>query len=98
MHYAWESERLGPRKVSRIFLFLYPFESIIVYIPMTYDYCRFTPEERAKRPLHCYFPFGTGPRTCVAMRFALLEAKAALIQVLRRFTFVKAPETEVMPS
>ena len=57
--------------------------------------CRFTPEERAKRPQHCYLPFGTGPRTCIAMRFALLEAKAALIQVLKRFTFVRAPDTEV---
>ncbi len=29
------------------------------------------------------------------MRFALLEAKLALIHLLRRFTFIQAPDTEV---
>ncbi len=56
---------------------------------------RFTAEEKAKRPPMCYMPFGFGPRNCIGMRFALLEAKMALIQVLRKFTFVRAPDTEV---
>ena len=29
------------------------------------------------------------------MRFALLEAKMALIEVLRQFSFVRTPDTEV---
>ena len=29
------------------------------------------------------------------MRFALLEAKMALIELLRKYTFVRAPDTEV---
>jgi cytochrome P450 len=29
------------------------------------------------------------------MRFALLEAKIALIELLKRFNFARAPETEV---
>ncbi len=29
------------------------------------------------------------------MRLALLEAKLALIHLLRRFTFIRAPDTEV---
>ncbi len=40
-------------------------------------------------------PFGFGPRNCVGMRFALLEAKIALIELLKRYTFVRAPDTEV---
>lgn len=56
---------------------------------------RFTAEEKAKRPQLCYMPFGFGPRNCVGMRFAMLEAKIALIEVLRKFTFVRCPETEV---
>ena len=56
---------------------------------------RFTAEEKAKRPQLCHMPFGFGPRSCLATRLALLEAKIALIEVLRRYTFVKAPETEV---
>ena len=29
------------------------------------------------------------------MRFALLEAKIALMELLKRYTFVRAPDTEV---
>ena len=56
---------------------------------------RFAAEEMAKRPQLCYMPFGSGPRSCIGMRLALLEIKIVLIEVLRRFSFVKAPETQV---
>ena len=57
--------------------------------------CRFTEEEKAKRPQLSHMPFGWGPRNCVGMRFALLEAKIALIHVLRKYRFVRAADTEV---
>ena len=56
---------------------------------------RFSAEEKAKRPNTVHLPFGIGPRNCIGMRFALLEAKIALIELLKRFNFVRAPETEV---
>ena len=56
---------------------------------------RFTPEEKAKRPQLSHMPFGFGPRNCIGMRLALLEAKIALIELLKRYTFIRAPETEV---
>ena len=56
---------------------------------------RFIPEERAKRPQLAHMPFGFGPRNCIGMGFALLEAKIALIELLKRYTFIRAPDTEV---
>ena len=58
-------------------------------------FLRFTPEEKAKRPNVCHMPFGWGPHNCIGMRFALMEAKIALIEILRMYTFMQAPETEV---
>ncbi|XP_064405389.1 cytochrome P450 3A24-like [Halichondria panicea] len=63
--------------------------------PEVFDPERFSPEEKSKRPPLSYIPFGYGQRKCLGMRFALLEAKLALIHLLRRFTFTQTPDTEV---
>ena len=34
---------------------------------------------------YTFMGFGQGPRSCIAMRFALLEAKVALSSVVRQF-------------
>ena len=59
---------------------------------------RFTPEKKAKRHPCAYMPFGYGPRNCIGMRFALLEAKMALIEIVSKFRIVLAPETKVNES
>ena len=59
---------------------------------------RFTPEEKAKRHPCAHLPFGHGPRSCIGMRFALLEAKMALIEIVSKFRIVLAPETKVSSS
>lgn len=65
------------------------------YAVLYFILIRFSPEEKAKRPQLSYLPFGFGPRSCIGMRFALVETKVALIQFLRKYTFVQAPDTEV---
>ena len=66
-----------------------------MYMNMYHFFNRFAAEEKAKRPQLCHMPFGFGPRSCIGMRLALLEAKIALIELLKRYTFIRAPETEV---
>ena len=48
---------------------------------------RFSPEEKAKLPKGAYVPFGGGSRTCIGMRFGLMEVKAIAALVLQRFDF-----------
>ena len=57
--------------------------------------CRFAPEEKAKHHPCAYMGFGYGPRSCIGMRFALLELKMALIEIVSKFRIVLAPETKV---
>ncbi|CAF3448426.1 unnamed protein product [Rotaria socialis] len=58
---------------------------------------RFSPAEKAKRHPMTFLPFDDGPRNCIGMRFALLEAKIAIAKALRVVEFEKCEKTEVPP-
>lgn len=64
--------------------------------PETFDPDRFAPEKRTW-PQYAFVPFGAGPRNCVGMRLALLEAKMALVAIVQHFDIKPAPGTEVKP-
>ncbi|XP_035215013.1 cytochrome P450 3A19-like [Stegodyphus dumicola] len=63
--------------------------------PEKFNPDRFSPEERAKRDQYTYLPFGHGPRNCMGMRFALMEIKICLAEVVRNFKIKRCPQTKV---
>ncbi|XP_043945401.1 cytochrome P450 3A30-like [Protopterus annectens] len=56
---------------------------------------RFSKENRETMDPYAYMPFGTGPRNCIGMRFALLNMKLALTSVLQNFSFEPCKETQI---
>ena len=62
--------------------------------PDKFDPERFNPHNEQSYPAFAYFPFGEGPRQCIAKRLALLEAKMALVTILKDFKFKRATDTE----
>ena len=56
---------------------------------------RFTKEEKAKHTAYDWIPFGSGPRSCVAMRLALTEIKIAIVHVLKHYKLLRSYKTEV---
>lgn len=63
--------------------------------PSEFDPDRFSPEHSEKRPKWAHLPFGIGPRNCIGQRFAMEEAKLALIALYRDYTLKLHPRTEV---
>ncbi len=55
----------------------------------------FSPEKKAGRDFLAWMHFGAGPRNCIGMRFAIMEAKIELVRFLRVFTIHKCSETKV---
>ncbi|KAG5669765.1 hypothetical protein PVAND_000059 [Polypedilum vanderplanki] len=60
--------------------------------PEKFDPERFTQEEIAKRPNHCYLPFGDGQRNCIGMRYALLIVKYGLALIIKNFKVTSNPK------
>ncbi|XP_069687375.1 cytochrome P450 9e2-like [Periplaneta americana] len=61
--------------------------------PKRFDPLRFTDEEKAKRPKCTYLPFGEGPRICLGRRFALLQNKACIANIIANYEVHKCEET-----
>ena len=55
--------------------------------PWKFDPERFAPKNRDKIVEMTYMPFGEGPRNCIGRRFALMEAKMAMVEFFRYLTF-----------
>ncbi|KAF5287162.1 hypothetical protein FQA39_LY16040 [Lamprigera yunnana] len=63
--------------------------------PDKFDPERFSEQNKSKIHPYTYFPFGAGPRSCIALRFALLEIKLITAEVVRNFTIVPTSKTKI---
>ncbi|GIY64975.1 cytochrome P450 3A7 [Caerostris extrusa] len=55
---------------------------------------RFSPENKSKIHPMAFQAFGQGPRNCVGMRFAYMEAKLALARLLSKYKFKICSKTD----
>jgi cytochrome P450 len=66
--------------------------------PERFDPERFTPERVAARHRFAYLPFSGGPRICIGIEFALMEATLLVAMIAQRYRVELAePEREVVP-
>lgn len=65
--------------------------------PSRFDPERFAPQRAEhERHTHCWVPFGGGPHHCLGRRFAELQIKVVMHQILQRFRF-EVPDGYRMP-
>ncbi|XP_004391139.1 cytochrome P450 3A4-like [Trichechus manatus latirostris] len=56
---------------------------------------RFSKESKDNRDPYLYMPFGSGPRNCIGMRFALMTMKLAVVRTLQEFSVKPCKETQI---
>jgi len=59
--------------------------------PLRFDPDRHLPENAASIPHYAYIPFGGGGRTCLGIRFALMEAVIIIAAIAQRFWLEPEP-------
>ncbi|XP_041838222.1 cytochrome P450 3A30 [Melanotaenia boesemani] len=56
---------------------------------------RFSKENKDTIDPYTYMPFGSGPRNCIGMRFALVAMKLAVVEILQKYSFSVCKETQI---
>lgn len=65
--------------------------------PDRFDPTRFAPEKAASISRYQYLPFGAGPRVCIGMAFAMIEATAMLATMLQEVRFEPVEDHQPAP-
>ncbi|KAF7403884.1 hypothetical protein HZH68_006678 [Vespula germanica] len=61
--------------------------------PEKFDPERFNEENKQNIIPYTYLPFGMGPRRCIGERFALMETKIVIVNILKKFIIKRTSKT-----
>ncbi|XP_035722243.1 cytochrome P450 9e2-like [Vespa mandarinia] len=61
--------------------------------PEKFDPERFSEENKQNIIPYTYLPFGMGPRRCIGERFALMETKIVIVNILKKFIIKRTSKT-----
>ena len=85
--------KVEPGDLIHLPIYLMHHKSEYFHEPEKFDPERFMPENRHKVPAGSYLPFVIGPRNCIGMRFALMEAKLALVNLVIKYKILPSDQT-----
>lgn len=99
---ARETATLGDRRVEKGTVILIPVYALHRHAklwdnPDAFDPDRFAPEKGLEKRRFAYMPFGAGPRICIGMQFALMEAVAILATLVRGARVTPDPDHRIRP-
>lgn len=63
--------------------------------PERFDPDRFEREAKKNRDPMKWLAFGAGPRNCIGIRFAMMQARIALVALIKDFEFSISPQTTI---
>ena len=94
--YQYENIKLETGQIWSVPIYALHHDPDIYPNPEKFDPERFSDANKKTRDNSAAFiPFGAGPRSCIGMRFALIEIKLLLSAILRKYTFEKCEKTLV---
>ena len=93
----YKGKKIEMTKGDAFILPIYAIHHMEEYYPEPEEFKpeRFLPENKDQLTPYTFLAFVAGPRNCIGMRFALLEAKLALSNLLLEFDFVRSSRTSV---
>ena len=93
--YEYEGIKIKKDQVVTVAIYAMHHDPTIYPNPEQFDPNRFSEENKKTRDSASYLPFGSGPRNCIGMRFAVIEMKLLLASILSKYRFLTCDKTPV---